>query len=361
MLTNVRVRVAVALFCCATFLTGIPSSAGAATREKPRKHIFDDLITPSMKAPSEMPVRPPVSTARFFSINSVLAKIDGKPYAGEPVRIASIANDDIVSDVSALPSSNSSKTDEPFGLVAFRAPEGVLWRKWRGLTRDIEAEMRDVATCRADRATCSAAAARFVLMSEEIRDFTGQKRMETVNRLVNGSIRYMSDLAQHGSVDVWSAPLASLASGRGDCEDYAIAKYALLREAGVSESDLRILLVRDRAIREDHAVLAVRDEGKWTVLDSRRSLLTTDHELPHFTPLFALNEFGVSLFATPYLSQRLNIDWSIVAPAADGLNSAFADDQIGAGKSANTSNEISSHIETVSGLASGGGTLQTLL
>src|ERR1700751_3771979 len=26
---------------------------------------------------------------------------------------------------------------EPFGLFAFRAPDGMLWRKWRGLEADI--------------------------------------------------------------------------------------------------------------------------------------------------------------------------------------------------------------------------------
>jgi predicted transglutaminase-like cysteine proteinase len=360
MLTDARVRIAVAAFCCAVFLTGVASSTEAATREKPRKHIFDDLITPSMRITAEAPIRQPVSTARFFSINSVLAKLDGKPYVGEPIRVASIAGDDIASDVPTLPSSTSGKTDEPFGLVAFRAPEGVLWRKWRNVSRDIRTEMREVAKCKTDRSSCSTAAAQFVLMSEEIHGHTGQTRMEIANRLVNGSIRYMSDLAQHGAVDVWSAPLASLASGRGDCEDYAIAKYALLREAGIPESDLRILLVRDRAIREDHAVLAVHDEGKWVVLDSRRSLLTTDHELPHFTPLFALNDFGVSLFATPYLSQRLNIDWSTVAPAADASNMSV-DDPSGVSTATKPSSEMSRDLATLPGLATGGGTLPTLL
>jgi predicted transglutaminase-like cysteine proteinase len=361
MLTDVRVRVAVAAFFCAFFLTGVSSDTEAATREKPRKHIFDDLITPSMRTTAELPVRHPVSTARFFSINSVLAKLDGKPYAGEPVRVASITNEDVTSDVPALPSSTSGKTYEPFGLIAFRAPEGALWRKWRGVSRDIKTEMTEIARCKADRSTCSTAAAQFVLMSEETYGHTGQRRMEIANRLINGSIRYMSDLAQHGMVDVWSGPLASLASGRGDCEDYAIAKYALLREAGVLDNDLRILLVRDRAIREDHAVLAVHDKGRWIVLDSRRSLLTTDRELPHYTPLFALNESGVSLFATPYLSQRLNIDWSTVAPAADGSGGATINDPSGTNVAAEPSDRISRDIDTLPSLAPGGGTLPTLL
>jgi predicted transglutaminase-like cysteine proteinase len=346
-----------------TILASASISANAATREKPKKHIFDDLVTPSMMAMPDVPVRAPVNTARFFSINSVLAKLDGKSHAGEPVRVASIANDAIVSDAPALPPIGSGKTEEPFGLLAFRAPEGVLWRKWRSVTRDIKTEMHDVAKCKADRSTCSVAAKRFVSMTEEVGDRTGRTRMEIANRLINGSIRYMSDLAQHGTVDVWSAPLASLASGRGDCEDYAIAKYALLHEAGVPESDLRILLVRDRAIREDHAVLAVRDAGKWVVLDSRRSLLTTDNELPHFTPLYALNDTGVSLFATPYLAQRLNVDWSTVAPAAEGMNAVIPFDVQTNDTDASPAptTEFSNDVEISRGLSFGGGTLPTLM
>ena len=41
-----------------------------------------------------------------------------------------------------------------------------------------------------------------------------------------------SDFTQHGEADRWSAPLATFATAKGDCEDYAIAKYVALREAG---------------------------------------------------------------------------------------------------------------------------------
>ena len=321
MLTDLRAGVAVSVLVALAILAYSSAGADAATREKPRKHIFDDLVTPSMQAPPAIQTRPQATTARFFSINGVLAKLDGKPNVESPVRVASAVDTDVASDAPAIISSaTANSTEEPFGLFAFRAPEGVLWRKWRAVMRDIKNDLKEVARCRDDRSTCNPAAARFVLMMDDIRGHDGRAQMETVNRLVNGAIHYTSDLVQHGTVDVSSAPLASFASGRGDCEDYAIAKYALLREAGIPESDLRVLLVRDRSIREDHAVLAVRNAGAWVVLDNRYSAITPDSELRHFTPLYALNGGGVSLFATPYLTQRLNIDWSTVAPASDGMD-----------------------------------------
>jgi len=294
--------------------------ADAASKAKPRKYIFDDLITPSMMEPPVAPVRAPSAAgARFFSINSVLAKLDGKSLPNEPVRLASAASDTVISDVPgefARSDQAQPSTNEPFGLFTFRAPEGILWRKWRNVKKDIDKEMGEIANCKADSSACSGAARRFLLMVDDVRERDGAARLETVNRLVNTAIRYTSDLIQHGEVDLWSSPLASLRAGRGDCEDYAIAKYMVLREAGVPEQDLRILLVRDRAVREDHAVLAVRKDGGWTILDNRRAALFGDSDLPQFSPLVALDSSGVSLFASPYLSQRMSGDGKTVAPAA---------------------------------------------
>lgn len=295
----------------------------AASKTKPRKYIFDDLVAPSVMAPPSPPVRVPADGARFFSINSVLAKLDGKPKVDEPVRLASITSGDVLSDASAeliSPERTMLSTNEPFGLFTFRAPEGVLWRKWRAVKADIDADLRQVESCKANSADCSDAARRFLLIVDEVRTRSGAARIETANRLINAAIRYMSDLAQHATVDVWSAPLASLGTGRGDCEDYAIAKYVVLREAGVPEHDLRVLLVRDRNIREDHAVLAIRNGEAWTVLDNRSSILTPDRELRYFKPLFALDGGGVNLFASPYLSQRQTTEIKTVSPASEAVS-----------------------------------------
>lgn len=303
-------------------LTAAAYPCEAASKAKSRKYTFDDLVTPSMLAPPSPPARTSSAQgARFFSINSVLAKLDGKPGSDEPVRLASVTSGDVMSDApSELVDSGRSLqvTNEPFGLFTFRAPEGILWRKWRAVKADIETDLQEIQNCRKSGSTCSNAARRFLSIVDDVKGQSGMARIEAANRLVNTSIRYMSDLAQHATADVWSSPLASLGSGRGDCEDYAIAKYLVLREAGVGDSDLRILLVRDRKVREDHAVLSIRHGDVWTMLDNRNMILTQDRELTHFTPLFALDQSGVSLFASPYLSQRQG-EAGTVSPASEAL------------------------------------------
>ena len=145
---------------------------------------------------------------------------------------------------------------------------------------------------------------------------SGRDQLDEANRAVNMAIHYMSDYARHGEADRWSAPLASFATGKGDCEDYAIAKYVALSEAGFPQEELRPLLVRDRSVRQDHAVLAARLDGHWLILDSRRSELLNDADAASFTPLYAINHRGMQLFAAPY-AKHAPLDGDVEpAPAA---------------------------------------------
>jgi predicted transglutaminase-like cysteine proteinase len=96
-------------------------------------------------------------------------------------------------------------------------------------------------------------------------------------------------MAQHGVPDIWSSPLATFSSGKGDCEDYTIAKLAALLLAGIPARDLRLMLVRNVRSREAHAVLATRLDDHWLILDNSRHLLLEDREvLWQYRPLAAL-------------------------------------------------------------------------
>ena len=249
---------------------------------------------------------------RFFTIDGVLAK-EGRR---GPTRLAAV---DPASATDASPAVRlpEKRDEEPFGLFAFRAPEGQLWHKWRGIAATLQLESRALEACRIGAETCARPAARFLAIVKEAAGRSGRARLEYVNGAFNAAIQYTADYAQHGIADRWSAPLEALASGRGDCEDYAIAKYVALREAGVSANHLRIVLLRDTASREDHAVLTARDGGRWYVLDNRGARFAVDQDLPHYMPLFGLNHDGVTLFAAPY---AWNLRGSLIEPAtADGL------------------------------------------
>ena len=196
-------------------------------------------------------------------------------------------------------SSEAPATGQPFALDLVPVTKGGVLDKWNGVVADIRAEKDILDRCRGDARHCPAAAQRFLAIIAEGRNHEGRARIGVINRAINLAIQPMSDLAQWGVEDRWTSPLATLTSGRGDCEDYAIAKYVALLEAGVAESDVRLIIVRDVATGDDHAVVAARIDDKWIILDNRRLTLLEDVAMPHVLPLFALDQEGVKRFAPP--------------------------------------------------------------
>jgi predicted transglutaminase-like cysteine proteinase len=192
---------------------------------------------------------------------------------------------------------------EPFGLAAFRAPESTVWIKWRAVRDRMVSEAAAIERCRAD--TCTPAGRNFLNIVNTVAQRPAGQRLQAVNAAVNAAVRYRSDLDRHGLIDHWSSALETLAAGEGDCEDYAIAKYAVLQAVGFPEDGLRILLVRDRAVGQDHAVLAARAGGHWYFLDNRWDTVFDEAGAARFEPLFGLDGDMVRLFATPYVRQMI--------------------------------------------------------
>lgn len=289
-------------------------ASGAAAKEKARSIAEMEaaallpspiLTMKSAKAAAKPEARKAAPQAKFFTINGVLAKLEGRSLSAAPVRLAKADTGEtaVMSDVAA-PLSSSARGLEPFGLFAFRAPEGELWTKWRGVEAAMKREAEALEKCRAAISDCTSAALSFALLTQVASAYEGKARLAEVNRAVNRAIRYTSDLAQYGVLDYWSAPFDALASGRGDCEDYAIAKYAILREAGVSPDSMRLVLLRDNLRREDHAVLAVLNGGEWIVLDNHLENPARADLLTHYAPLYEISQNGVQLFATPYAQAK---------------------------------------------------------
>ena len=208
---------------------------------------------------------------------------------------------------------------EPFALNVESVTAGPVLSKWNGVVADIRAESEILTRCRSGARHCPAAARKFLNVIADGRAREGRARIGVINRAINLAIQPMTDLAQWGVTDRWSAPLATLTTGRGDCEDYAIAKYVALREAGVAEADVRLVIVRDFANGEDHAVVAARVDEKWIMLDNRRLTLIEDSAMPHVLPLFAFDQDGVKRFAPQVAEARRT-----PAPAQTGTTAPSA-------------------------------------
>jgi predicted transglutaminase-like cysteine proteinase len=201
-------------------------------------------------------------------------------------------------DTLALSATQTNETSaEPFGLFVSPLTSGGLREKWLGVQRRLEDEMVQLALCEGDRERCaSPAALQFLDIVEAAKVREGRARLGEINRAVNLAIRPVSDLAQYGQIDVWASPLASLARGAGDCEDYAIAKFVALHRAGLAPDDLRIVIMYDPVRREDHAVAAARLDGHWLTLDNRRMAMVEDIKLANYRPIFLIDAEGVKAY-----------------------------------------------------------------
>jgi predicted transglutaminase-like cysteine proteinase len=213
------------------------------------------------------------------------------------------------------------KSAEPFGVFAFRLSGGRLWEKWLGVERKLDDERVQLALCDGDRERCvSPAALQLLAIVDNARAREGRARLGEINRAINLAIRPMSDLAQHGVIDVWSPPLVTFTSGAGDCEDYAIAKFVALRLAGVSPDDLRVVIMHDTIRDEEHAVAAVRLDGQWLTLDNRRMAMVEDADVRNYRPLFVIDQYGVMqyvdaplLAVAPSASLKLAVERGLIS------------------------------------------------
>lgn len=115
------------------------------------------------------------------------------------------------------------------------------------------------------------------------------ERLEAINRYVNARVSFVDDSRQYGVPDFWTAAADTLRRGRGDCEDYAIAKLQLLRRAGFADNDLYLVILHDSLRRADHAVLVARAEGRLLVLDNGTDRLIDSFEMPDYRPIFTFS------------------------------------------------------------------------
>ena len=193
----------------------------------------------------------------------------------------------------------------PFGLAAERVSEGKILHKWIDVQSEIREDKEILASCRENASSCPPAAQVFLAIVDEGRARSGRARIGVINRAINLAIIPTSDLVQWGVVDRWSAPLETFTTRRGDCEDYAIAKYVALQAAGVAPEDIELVVVRNTDTSENHAVVAVWLDGTWVILDNRRLALVPAREIRRATPLFVIDEQGVRQSMAPTANAQL--------------------------------------------------------
>jgi len=201
--------------------------------------------------------------------------------------------------------SAQAESDEPFGTATVPAPQDPHAADWRKLQDDWVIEREILERCRVDRKRClSRAALRFLTIVDGARVQTGRARLGYVNRAINLAIRPVNDIPNYGVPEIWTAPLATLTKGAGDCMDYAIAKYYALGEVGIPANDRRLVVVSIKSLGgQEHAVLAIREDQRWLILDNRRMTIVDADDATQYFPLLVVDHRGVQRFVRPALAQ----------------------------------------------------------
>src|SRR5690606_9702918 len=156
-----------------------------------------------------------------------------------------------------------SAADFRFQGSAPLAP-AAAFAPWAALAAATAGDEPALAACLQESSACASNdLLRFRRMVAAAGTLSGRRQLVLVHEYFN----LVLWSAERGG-DAWQSLYRVAASGRGDCEDIAFAKYFALRRLGWAAEDLRVIVGWDQAERDWHALLAVRLDGETYVLDS---------------------------------------------------------------------------------------------
>ena len=166
----------------------------------------------------------------------------------------------------------ASITRAPLAPDVFRAQAlfaaGIHIATLHGAAAKAPSGYRDFCERSPDQCKAKRGDAREVALSDDLR-----QTLEAVNEEFNRSIVAEDDLVHYGTLDFWTIP----ADGRGDCEDYVLAKRQALMRLGLPEPALRIAVVFTRKLIRHTVLTVATDKGNY-VLDNLRSDIVTWEE-----------------------------------------------------------------------------------
>ena len=124
-----------------------------------------------------------------------------------------------------------------------------------------------------------------------------KQQLREVNRFFN-QFQYKEDIEVWGQKDYWATPEEFIGLNRGDCEDFVVAKYFVLRSLGVPDEQLYLTYVK--AVRKNvaHMVLSYFSTPKSVplILDNYNQKILPATQRRDLLPVYSFN--AGSLFLT---------------------------------------------------------------
>lgn len=175
-----------------------------------------------------------------------------------------------------------------FGTREMISHNAGPFTEWRSVMARSRAEFTTARGICAPGQLSGCMPATWAALLAQLKDQPLRRQIEIANNALN-RVPYVPTQQNWHRAMYWETPFEFLARG-GQCQDYAIAKYELLRQAGVPASAMRMVVLRDTAIARDHAVLVVYVEGVPLVLDILNpAIVPADAAIP-YKPYYSINE-----------------------------------------------------------------------
>ena len=184
-----------------------------------------------------------------------------------------------------------------FGTREAFSPDNSAFFKWTGMLARFAAEQRH------SRGPCglgmfeNCEPAEWRQLIGELRGLSLREKIVRVNDAVNRH-PYIPSMANWGESNHWETPFEFFRKS-GQCQDYAITKYMLLRAAGVPAAQLRLVVLRDTRLGLDHAVTVAYVDGTALLLDNQLAAVVPADSVLHYQPYYSINEQGWWLHRGP--------------------------------------------------------------
>jgi predicted transglutaminase-like cysteine proteinase len=173
---------------------------------------------------------------------------------------------------------------ETFSLSTWRFPQ------WSDMVNRTRAELDAAQHVCAPRENRDCMPAEWRSLLDGLQGLDLRAKLERVNDAINRHPYVPTETNWHRPM-YWETPFEFLRYG-GQCQDYAITKYNLLRQAGVPADALRMVVLRDTAIGLDHAVLVAYVDGEALLLDNLTPAIVTTDSVDIYRPYYSINEDG---------------------------------------------------------------------
>jgi len=120
-----------------------------------------------------------------------------------------------------------------------------------------------------------------------IEHFDERNKLKAVNKFFN-KVPFAQDIKNWKQEDYWATPLEFLARGKGDSEDYVIAKYFALTTSGIDPKKLYFTYVNSKKLQGPHMVLSYFEtpESEPYILDNFTPDIQSASNRTDLTPVF---------------------------------------------------------------------------